>query len=75
MYGVKKPYNLNQYTTNISDILIEPEYHDLIALATIVDVYRERQRVDLAQEAETYYDREKNRMVKNISIRALQPMQ
>jgi hypothetical protein len=74
MYGIKKPYNLNQWTTNISDILIESEYHNLIAVSTVIDVYRERQRVDLAQEAESFFDREKNKMIKNISIRSLQPM-
>ncbi len=74
MYWVKKPYNLNQYTTNQSDILLDPEYHDLIALATLIDVYRERQRPDQAQEAESYFNREKDTMLKNISIRSLQPM-
>lgn len=74
MYGVQKPYNLNQYTTNISDILVEPEYHDLIALGTLIDVYRERQRFDVANESESYYDRQKKEMLKNISIRSLQPM-
>lgn len=74
MYWVKKPYNLNQYTTNIDDILLEPEYHNIIALATLINVYRERQRPDQAQETESYYNREKERMLKNIATRSLQPM-
>lgn len=74
MYWVKKPYNLNEFTTNIDDILLEPEYHHIIWLSTLIDVYRERQRTDMAQESESYFEREKEKMIKNISTRSLQPM-
>lgn len=75
LYGIIRPYDLNSYTQSVKDIFIPKEYHDLIWLWTLIDVYRERQRTDMAVEAENYYDREKQTMIDNIKRRVMIPAQ
>jgi hypothetical protein len=72
---VKRPYELNTFTTSANDILLRPEYHDLIMWWSIAYIARYLRNENLAREYESYVAWEERKMLSNISLRTTKPVQ
>jgi hypothetical protein len=57
-----------------SDILIKPEFHNVLALGVFEYVYQERDLIDKKQFAKTEFERETNRMLDSLANRLLTPV-
>jgi len=72
--GVLKPYNLDS-TMWESDILIKPEFHDVLVTGVCLYVAQERQQQDLVSFYSQRFELETKKMLDALTIRVLQPVQ
>jgi len=70
----QRPYDLTNTMTG-DDILIENEFHDVIAWAIIPYIYQHRQQDDRVLYYQQQFEQKKQYMLRKLKKRAIRPMQ
>jgi len=73
VYAHDRPYDLTASMTE-ADVLIEREYHDVIALCMLPDIYEQRQLYDLVWVSSQRAKQKKDEMLSAMRKRVIRPI-